>query len=188
MLILHVTAQQDARYTLEFLIMPLDGDRLVRNRCVCFSLLTQVRHVDMTRFIIWHLTFRLVLGGAGQTRGCSGSLELSWVSITESSWYGSGYGLRNGLVRLVIGTRVGVAGLLASGPEMAVLPDVASPPVAFRWLGSRPAGWTCGSASCSCSGWTAVCPRSLHCSPAKDAGASGPQQSTCSPSSCAISS
>jgi len=128
--------------------------------------------------IIWHIRV--------QTRGCSGSLEFSWVSFMVSSGYGLGYGLRNGLVRLVIGTRVGVVGLLVAGTEM--LADVVSTPEPLRWPGSRLAGWTCGSASCSCWGWTAACPRSPHCSPAMDVGASGPQQSTCSPSSCAISS
>lgn len=89
--------------------------------------------------------------GAGQTRGCSGSVELSWVSIMVSSGYGLGYGLRKGLVRLVMGTRVGVADLVASGLEAAAsMVDVESPPAPFKWPGSRPAGWTCGSASCSC--------------------------------------
>lgn len=63
----------------------------------------------------------------------------------------------------------------------------------LRWGGwcwhSPPGGWTCGSGSCSCSGWTAESRRSLHCWPTKGAAAaSGPQQSTGSPSSCAISS
>ncbi len=64
---------------------------------------------------------------------------------------------------------------------------------ALRWAGwgwlSRPEGWTCVSVSCSCWGWTAASPRSPHCSLAKgDAAASGPQQSTCSPSNSSISS
>ena len=89
--------------------------------------------------------------GAGQTRGCSGSVELSWVSIMVSFGYGLGYGLRKGLVRLVMGTRVGVADLAASGLEAAAsVVDVESPPAPFKWPGSRPAGWTCGSGSCSC--------------------------------------
>lgn len=63
----------------------------------------------------------------------------------------------------------------------------------LRWAGwdlhSPPVGWTCGSASCSCLGWTAACPRSPHCSLMMgDAAASGPQQSTGSPSSFATSS
>ena len=54
---------------------------------------------------------------------------------------------------------------------------------------SPPAGWTCGSGSCSCWGWTAESPRSPHCWPERGAAAaSGPQQSTGSRSSCAISS
>lgn len=63
----------------------------------------------------------------------------------------------------------------------------------FRWGGwcwrSPPAGWTCVSGSCFCWGSTAESRRSLHCWPMKGAfAASGPQQSTGSPSSCAISS
>ena len=75
-----------------------------------------------------------------------------------------------------------------SGPVWKWLAGGPAGPGGLRWRGSRPAGWTCGSGSCSCSGWRAACPRSLRCWPAKGAGASGPQQSIGSPSSCAISS
>lgn len=41
----------------------------------------------------------------------------------------------------------------------------------LRWPGCRPEAQTCGSGSCSCSGWRAGCPRSPRCWPGMGAGA-----------------
>lgn len=57
---------------------------------------------------------------------------------------------------------------------------------ALMWLVFPPAGWTCGSVSCSCWGSRAACPHSHHCWPGTDACASYPRQNSGSLSSCAI--
>lgn len=157
MLLLHVPAQRDTRYTGISHPCPFEDDRLLRNRMIQFlhyyyyffypPAAPEPGHEEI-HYLAPDIQAQ---SGAGQTRGCSGSVELSWVSIMVSFGYGLGYGLRKGLVRLVMGTRVGVADLAASGLEAAAsVVDVESPPAPFKWPGSRPAGWTCGSGSCSC--------------------------------------
>lgn len=152
MLLLHVPAQRDTRYTGVSHSCPFEDDRLLRNRRTIYIFFYPAAAPEPGHDEIHYLAPDIQdQSGTGQTRGCSGSVELSWVSIMVSSGYGLGYGLRKGLVRLVMGTRVGVADLVASGLEAAAsMVDVESPPAPFKWPGSRPAGWTCGSASCSC--------------------------------------